>query len=168
MVFLVKRDQFYFWYLIIHIPITILIDSCIIVPEEYQLTISKFLLNFHLTTNKDFLLIELPIWFKVFGIFELLFQLPFFFIGSYFLGKGERSRQIYPFMSLYGFNAFFTTLVCLCYIYTNGSNKGLTYNEIINLILLYIPYLLIPCVMMIDFTIRTTKLLGQHAKLKKN
>ena len=41
------------------------------------------LLKFHVDTNHDPLMAAQPVWFKSMILFELLFQLPFFFVGFY-------------------------------------------------------------------------------------
>lgn len=159
-------DKFYYWYFIVHIPITLLIDSTIVIPDEYQLWIQKLIVSFHIETNKDILLIESPLWFKVFGLFELVVQLPIFVIGSIFLRN--RDERITPVMMIYGFNAFFTTLVCLIWVIAEGDNFGLTRAEIYNLVLIYVPYLIIPLVMMIDNLIRNIKVFNKIEITKKN
>lgn len=84
-----KTDTFYFLYFLLHIPITVLIDSALAIPKEYQLNIQKSLLEFHIGQNKDFLLANPPSWLTVFGWIELVLQLPFFFIGAAALFKSE-------------------------------------------------------------------------------
>lgn len=147
-----KRDKFYFAYFLLHIPITLLIDSCLVIPREYRLDIQNQLADFHISTNKDFLLADPPLWLQIFGVFELFFQLPFFAVGA--CGLWQQWRSIYVGLTVYGFNAFLTTLVCLVYIEAEGVSNGLSNNEVVSLSGMYTPYLLIPLVMMIDCGVR--------------
>ncbi|KAK6460984.1 transmembrane protein 6/97 [Scheffersomyces coipomensis] len=155
---MISLDTFYLAYYILHVPITILIDSSIVIPPQYLLPISHTILDFHISTNRDILLLEKPLWFKVSGFFELVFQLPLFFYFIYILLKKRKTINYYVFSILYGFNASFTTLICLAYVYTNSAQTmTLTPNEVYNLISLYIPYLLIPLLILIDSIIRINK-----------
>lgn len=154
-----NRDSFYFSYFLLHIPITILIDSCLVLPSSQRLGIQNTLVDFHIQTNKDFLLANPPLWLKIFGAFEILFQLPFFFVGAWALWK--RWAPVYVGITVYGFNAFLTTLVCLAYVQAEGVSNGLTSDEVLALGGLYTPYLVIPLVMMIDCGVRLMRLIRE-------
>ncbi|OBA20671.1 hypothetical protein METBIDRAFT_44141 [Metschnikowia bicuspidata var. bicuspidata NRRL YB-4993] len=145
---MIKRDRAYFWYFVLHIPITILIDSCLVIPREHRHWVQAWMVDFHVRLNKDFLLQNPPLWLQVFGVFELFFQLPVFFLAAYKLFRGR--RKIHVMLVLYGFNASFTTLVCLVYVLKTALNHGLTDGEKWKLFALYLPYLLIPAFMMAD------------------
>lgn len=153
-----KRDIFYICYFLSHILITVFIDSGILIPEEHQLSLQKRLVQLHIKVNKDFLLAQLPLWLKIFGIFELIVQLPFFICAPIFLIRQKQS--LYPFMVLYGFNAFFTTLVCLCHIFLESEQNGLSSWDTWRLSALYVPYLLVPFFIMVDYVIRISKALN--------
>ncbi|GEQ66746.1 hypothetical protein JCM33374_g409 [Metschnikowia sp. JCM 33374] len=143
-----KKDTFYFWYFVLHIPITVLIDSCLVIPREYRHWVQASLVDFHVQQNKDFLLQNPPLWLQVFGAFELFFQLPVFFIAAYKLYAGY--RNIHVILCVYGFNASFTTAVCLAYVVKTAHVYGLSTTEKWSLFALYVPYLLIPGFMMVD------------------
>ena len=64
-----------------HIPATILCDSQALVPARFVPKFARSLLEFHVETNHDPLMEFQPVWFKSLIVFELLFQLPFFFVG---------------------------------------------------------------------------------------
>ena len=64
-----------------HIPATLMMDSQALLPPAIVPGFMKSLLDFHVRTNSDPLMADPPAWFKSFILFELLFQLPFFFIG---------------------------------------------------------------------------------------
>lgn len=153
-------DTFYLAYFLVHIPITIFMDSALVVPAEYRFLFASALLDFHISTNKDFMLVSTPIWLKVFGLFELLFQLPLFFYCSAKLWEAN-TRKHWVYMVLYGFNAAFTTLVCLVYIFAEGPHNGLTQGETYKLMAIYFPYLAIPAFMMIDYGKRISEALSK-------
>lgn len=157
-----KRDTFYYWYFLIHIPITVIIDSCLVIPKENRHWLQQLVFDFHVLTNKDFLLEKPALWLQVFGWFELVVQLPIFLIAPIALAR--HSSKIYVVMAIYGFNAFLTTLVCLAYVLDKGEAHGLTVEETWNLFALYVPYLVIPLAMMLDCGWRVTKLLGEKEK----
>lgn len=143
-----KRDTLYYWYFLAHIPITILIDSCLVIDPEHRLAIQRFLVDFHISANRDFLLQNPPLWLQVFGAFELFFQLPVFFYAA--VGLKRAWLHVHVVMMVYGFNAAFTTVVCLVYVFQKGAAHGLSEAETWNLAGLYMPYLLLPGFMMVD------------------
>lgn len=153
-------DKVYFYYFLIHTPITILIDSTFAIPVEYQFEIQKKIHDFHVTSNKDFLGVNSPLWMKTFVVWELLFQLPFFIYASYDYLKNKQvsySKNLWIAFLLYGFNAGFTTFICLIYVLLDGDQHGLSYGEWFNLIGLYTPTMVLPFYMMYDFWGRINK-----------
>ena len=159
-----KRDAFYLCYFVVHIPITVLIDSCLVVPSEYRHWVQEAMVNLHIRLNKDFLLQDPPLWLQVFGLFELLFQLPLFFVAAYKLYYSH--RRVHVLTALYGFNASFTTLVCLAYVLSTSRDHGLTDAEKWNLFFLYLPYLVIPAFMMVDSSYRLSLWIRRLHKLE--
>ena len=145
-------DKVYLWYFIIHIPITIFIDSSIVIPKHYQLSITKSILEFHISTNNDILLAYPQTWFEIFGFIELIFQLPLFFYFIYKLLSSNRrvlDVNYYLWSIIYGFNAGFTTFVCLIWLIIEYKNFQLLDLQLINLLAIYIPYLLLPLILLI-------------------
>lgn len=142
-------------------------DSCLVIPWHYLHPFQQYLAKLHVTSNKDFLLQDPPLWLQYFGAFEVVFQLPVFFIAAYSLYKGRKSVLVV--MAIYGFNAFFTTGVCLLYVLAMSQDKGLRKHEMWNLFALYVPYFIIPLVMMIDCMFRAMKLIsaGERVFLEK-
>lgn len=155
-----KRDSFYLAYFLLHIPITLLIDLCLVLPPSSRFAIQNTLVEYHILANKDFLLADPPLWLRIFGGFEILYQLPFFVVGAWALWK--QWTPIYVGITVYGFNAFLTTLVCLAYVESEGVANGLTRDEVLALGGLYTPYLLIPLVMMVDCGLRLMRLIGEY------
>ncbi|CAI5756909.1 unnamed protein product [Candida verbasci] len=149
-------DTIIYYYFVIHIPITIFIDSSIIIPYNYQLSFTREILKFHINLNNDFLLDYSPNWFKIFGTFELFGQLPLFIYFIYNYRKQDINYLLW--LLIYGFEASFTTFVCLIWIYLEHENYYTTYNQAINLILIYCPYLIIPSLIMIQSIYKIKKL----------
>lgn len=162
-------DSVYFYYFIIHTPITIFMDATFVIPDEYQNFIQKRLSLFHIEQNKDFLAIESPLWMKFFVVWELIFQLPFFIYAIInYLQNGRKfySKKLWIMFLVYGFNAGFTTLLCICYIVSDSGKYQLTTGEFLNLLGLYTPTMLLPFYMMYDFWIRiNNELLIKDKKL---
>lgn len=154
-----KTDLFYVVYLVLHVPITIVMDSTMVIPPRHQLAIQRTLLRIHIAENKDFLLLTLPLWLQVFGWFEMVVQLPVFVVGS--VGLARNTAKIYPVLMVYGFNAFLTTLVCVVYALVEGPGHGLTTAEVWRLVAVYSPYLAIPFGMMVDMGWRVMRLIGE-------
>ena len=144
-------NTFLFYYYLIHIPITILIDASVIIPTKYHTTLTTHLLQFHISQNNDILLLHPQTWFKAFIAIECVVQLPLFF---YFVTKHLRSKldvRYYLWSVIYGFNASFTTLVCLVYISIDGRVVyGLSGVEVVKLWGIYLPYLIIPSIILIN------------------
>lgn len=157
-------DRFYYWYFVIHIPITVIIDSTLVIPSQWQLPVQKLVVSTHIQQNNDFMLEILPFWLKVFGAFELFVQLPIFVVSI--VKYHQKSLTVLPILIVYGFNAFLTTLVCLVYVALEGPNQGLSPFEVGKLQLIYLPYLIIPFIMLIDGFNRTTALIESYQVYK--
>ncbi|ODV58684.1 Ema19p ASCRUDRAFT_28551, partial [Ascoidea rubescens DSM 1968] len=161
-------DSFYYYYFLIHIPITILVDANIVLPKQYQI---GFFLNYHIKQNKDFLLVDIPTWLKAAGWIELIFQLPFFFISLHYfsflttrpkkkLKKSDSKKKLakyYVYCLIYAVIASSTTLFCIYEIYSKSPSEQFTLQDKSKLILYYLPTFLIPTYMMVDMTKRISK-----------
>lgn len=158
-----KIDTFYFWYFVVHIPITILIDLCLVVPPASRHWVQQLAVKFHIDSNKDFLLQAPPLWLQYFGAFEMFFQLPLFFIAAY--GLYKRLRKVLVVLIVYGFNAAFTTGACLTYVVSRAEEHGLSAAEKWKLFGLYVPYLLIPAFMMVECSARVMSMIDAKRKM---
>ena len=75
------------FYYIIHIPITLFIDSQVIFPAHlYPLPLTN-VLNNYVKTLEDNLVGTKPMWFVAMTYGEIFFQFPFFFISIYAFWK---------------------------------------------------------------------------------
>lgn len=140
-----KERSFYKWYFIVHIPITIFIDSSVVLGDRFPVWTS--LVQWHCNQNQDILLIEKPVWLWWFVLIELVFQLPlfFYFVRNWsILTQPKRSPKRQRFTSLvqwYALEASVTTALCIAAIWTRSD---ITLPHQIQLTLIYLPTFLIP------------------------
>lgn len=157
------EQKFYYYYFLIHIPITVFIDASVVIPPPGPVA---RVVQWHIKQNNDFLLKEKPDWLYWFVVLELVLQLPLF---AYFalkfrsiwqtnvdrLSKEQKANftamtnKLYKWLRLYGLNASFTTLVCIITILQRGyypelPNLSLSSSDKLNLVLVYLPTFLIP------------------------
>jgi hypothetical protein len=119
-----------------------------VLKESQRFPLQNKLIDFHIQKNQDFLLANPPIWLSFFGLIEILFQLPFFVLGAYYLYK--RNSKVHSYMVIYGAEASLTTLVCIVYIFINGHEQGLGGSAVNNLVFIYLPTFVIPFSLVID------------------
>lgn len=169
------EEKLYYYYSLVHIPITILIDSSVVLPLSWQLW--PALVDFHVRQNNDYLLFERPLLLQIFVLIELVVQLPMFVYFAYEFRKiwalrtlpedknvkmqlSTRTRRLYKYLMIYGINASFTTLWCIYKVCTYGyypytqeiphrvAGLPLTTQDTINLVMVYLPTFLIPARLM--------------------
>lgn len=152
--------SFYYYYFIIHIVITVCIDSFVVFSDGHPF---QKLIGWHIAQNNDFLLWERPSWLYWFVVFELIFQLPLFFIFAKVArnevndwdreeGKArsfERIRRWSPWLRAYGYNASLTSLACIIAVIVRGYYPGspsipLSNLDKTKLVSFYAPTFLIP------------------------
>ncbi|CAK9442296.1 uncharacterized protein LODBEIA_P60390 [Lodderomyces beijingensis] len=142
-------DALVFGYYLTHIPVTLVIDASVIIPKQYHSQLTSFLVQFHTSQNKDIVLLYPQIWFKTFILVEVVFQLPLFVYFCYKYLKRQLDARYYAWSLIYGFNASFTTFVCMVYICMEGGNFGLSEVEAVKLVAVYSPYLFFPLVILV-------------------
>ncbi|KAL0479575.1 sigma intracellular receptor [Acrasis kona] len=88
-------DLVVFLYFITHIPITILIDSQVLLRKSitYHPAISSVFDDYSVNFQ-DKLVTNAPLWFQVFTLCELILQLPFFPVAAYAYYKGKNWIRI--------------------------------------------------------------------------
>ncbi|CCD24295.1 Ema19p NDAI_0C06360 [Naumovozyma dairenensis CBS 421] len=153
-----KERTFFWYYFLIHIPITIFIDASVIIPSNWQ--VGSTIVSWHIQQNNDFLLWEKPLWLKICVFFELVSQLPLFF---YFLKRLNEKyyenarlidrKRLNKWLFRYGLIASATTFYCLYEIAKRGHYPFLGSDETLvplsnadklKLIGVYLPTFLIP------------------------
>eukprot|EP00884_Botryococcus_braunii_P018576 jgi/Botrbrau1/5401/Bobra.182_1s0005.1 len=125
-------------FLVLHIPITIFIDSQSVVPSSWYPELPKQVINSYLSKFKDPLLVIPPEpWFGSLVYLELTFQLPFFLLGIYGFAFGK--KWIQKPAIVYGISTATTVVPCLAQIWLAPGPQAR-----IPLTLFYLPYLLMP------------------------
>jgi hypothetical protein len=99
---------------------------------------------------------------QAFIILEVVFQLPTFFVGIKGLYKG--STSIYPLLALYAASSATTTYACLATVLTM---PGISQPHLVKLLASYVPFLLIPLAMAVDFGLRLTEIAQREEKGKR-
>ncbi|KAK9470268.1 transmembrane protein 6/97 [Dipodascopsis tothii] len=150
-------DRFYFAYFILHVFITIVIDSGVVVPAQYRPRFQQNLLDIQILKNRDPLLADVPPWFYLFVWIEVLVQLPFFVYGAWAMYTNY--KRAYSLMLVYGVNGSLTTLACM---YEIWSHKTLEMGFKLNLEWMYLPTFLIPLVMVFDMYFRLSTIISQN------
>ncbi|KTB22267.1 putative membrane protein [Nakaseomyces glabratus] len=165
----VFEENFYYYYCLVHIPITVLVDSSVAVPDKWVLL--PGLVQWHIRQNNDFLLYEKPMWLQLFVWWELVFQLPLFFYFAHQFkkiwalrskdtknAKAERAstkKSLYLWLRVYGLNAALTTWICIVVILYRGyypftldasriAGTKLEVRDTLALMGLYLPTFLLP------------------------
>ncbi|GAA6027672.1 hypothetical protein JCM8097_007976 [Rhodosporidiobolus ruineniae] len=150
------RDWLYFAFLVVHIPATLLVDIQALFFAE-QVSPTWLRQPFIFAAKDDPLLTNanapLFAWFQSFIILEILFQVPVFFIGA--RGLWKHTPTIYPLLAVYGASSATTTFACLATVLTM---PGISQPHLIKLLASYVPFLLVPLGMAIDYTARLTRL----------
>ncbi|KAI7870773.1 transmembrane protein 6/97 [Spinellus fusiger] len=132
-------DLIYLVYFVIHIPITLGIDGQALYPPLFVPKGAKSVLKFYIDTYKDPLMgSPIPLyWFLSFITAELTLQLPFFFYAIYGLYK------------VYSAHVATTVLATLSEVLLNPLHP-ISSSERLILCVFYLPYFVLPLVMLVD------------------
>lgn len=164
---LLKRplDLFYFVFLVFNIFTFIFVDGQNFYPSNLIPHFMKQIVQDYLRDSGDPFVQALHkndlryIWFATSMQSELYFQVPIFVFGSWFIWKDD--KRIYPVLISYGLLASFTTLQCLTSVMYGNDGESLFSNQKSYLLKAYIPFTIIPFLMMCDMTVRCWQLIGQ-------
>jgi hypothetical protein len=130
-------------FLATHIPATIMMDSQALVPAKFVPKFARSLLEFHVNANHDPLMEFQPVWFKSLIAFELLFQLPFFFVGCHAFYHKQNWIRVPGIV--YGTHTATTLIPILAEILHSGDIPNAAARA--QLFFIYLPYLVIPAMM---------------------
>ncbi|TFK87630.1 hypothetical protein K466DRAFT_522106 [Polyporus arcularius HHB13444] len=174
------RDLAYFFFFLIHIPTTLLVDAQPLYPQWVSSFISS-LPKYYVDMSNDPLLgsalgyygearRQVYNWFRWYLIMEVVFQLPVFLIALRGLWRG--STSIYLLLLIYGASTATTTLACIADVVATPVTPTPTRTPIVTitseqqLLLLssYIPFFLVPFIIAIDMAFRLHKLVNVRAK----
>ncbi|TNY18090.1 transmembrane protein 6/97 [Rhodotorula diobovata] len=151
------RDWIYFWFLAVHIPATLLVDiQALFFAEHISPTWLRQIFVF--AAKEDPLLTNatspLFAWFQSFILLEVIFQLPVFFLGV--RGLWKRDPSIYPLLALYGASSATTTFACIA---TVLHTPGLSSAQLTKLLASYVPFMLVPLCIAVDYGTRLTRVM---------
>nr|XP_020443799.1 transmembrane protein 97 [Monopterus albus] len=150
----------FFFYFASHIPITLFIDLQVLLPGHVYPQPLKDLLKWYAEEFKDPMVLDPPEWFKSFIFCEAVFQVPFFPIAAYAFLKGSCKWIQIPAI-MYSTHVA-TTLVpilahILFYQFPMKPHPGpQTLLERWQLVSIYIPYLLVPVLLLLTMVLSST------------
>ncbi|CAM9208932.1 unnamed protein product [Heterosigma akashiwo] len=137
-------------FFISHIPTTLLIDGQAVIGSCYP-QVLKDVLQWHISTNQDFLMRDLELWFRCVVWGELVLQLPFFFVASYAFYKGCNWIRI-PSI-IYGSHVATTMIPILGEIIFSPKWSAASGQANLLLFGIYFPYLAIPFLMVVTMAL---------------
>jgi len=131
-----------------HIPITLFVDGQALLPPYLYTWGPGAMLKWYVSWSKDSLMSpgQHPLWFKSIIFFELVLQVPFFFWALQVLlspPSVKEPKLFRPIAIAYGAHTS-TTLVPILASFLFFQDKGFTDFHRWQLILIYLPYLLVP------------------------
>ncbi|GAA6021620.1 hypothetical protein JCM11491_001241 [Sporobolomyces phaffii] len=155
------RDWIYLVFLAVHIPATLLVDSQALFFAD-RVSPPWLRAPFTFAARDDPLLQNatnpLFAWFQAYIILEVVFQLPTFFIGI--RGLYRNSTTIYPLLALYGASSATTTYACLATVF---AMPAIPRAHVVKLVASYVPFLVVPLAMAVDFGTRLTRIAAAAA-----
>ncbi|NXT21676.1 SGMR2 protein, partial [Syrrhaptes paradoxus] len=142
------RERLFALYFLSHVPITLLIDLQALLPAGLYPQSLTDLLQWYVATFRDPVMLQPPEWFKAFVWCEAVLQLPFFPIASYAFLKGG-CKWIRTPAIIYSTHVATTLLPILAHIlfhdFSTSERLGpRSQRERLALFSVYVPYLLIP------------------------
>uniref|UniRef100_A0A8C6D4C5 Transmembrane protein 97 n=1 Tax=Moschus moschiferus TaxID=68415 RepID=A0A8C6D4C5_MOSMO len=161
------------FYFLSHIPITLLMDLQGVLPRDLYPVELRNLQQWYIEEFKDPLLQNPPVWFKSFLFCELVFQLPFFPIAAYAFFKGG-CKWIRTPAIIYSVHTMTTLIPILSTLLLDDFSKASrfrgqgpqTFQERLFLLSVYIPYFLIPLVLLL-FMVRNPYYKSEEKRKKK-
>ncbi|XP_075024331.1 sigma intracellular receptor 2 [Calonectris borealis] len=142
------RERLFALYFLSHIPITLLVDLPALLPAGLRPRGLTELLQWYAATFRDPMMLQPPEWFKAFIYCEAFFQMPFFPVAVYAFLKGG-CKWIRTPAIIYSTHVATTLFAILAHIlfhdFSKSENLGpQTQRERLILLSIYVPYLLIP------------------------
>lgn len=152
-------DLFYFLFFAMHLFASLCVDIQGLVPATYVPKVFRNVLADYLTKSRDPLVPNtwLPryAWFRMSLLSEFMLQVPAFLVGLYAFWYND--ARAYPFLIAYGAIACFTTLQCIAMVTIGEERVHLSEANLLFILQNYIPFMMIPGVLMIDMIVRTTR-----------
>ncbi|KAJ8298177.1 hypothetical protein KUTeg_024708 [Tegillarca granosa] len=149
-------DYIFFLYFASHIPITIFVDSQVLLPKWFYPKQLLDLKDWYCREYRDPMMVAPPAWFKTFVYCEMLVQFPFFFVALFAFWKGiEQCKWIRIPLIVYSTHVATTTIAICYHIYAHDFRTSAfpgpeSMPQRLLLLSFYFPYLLIPVMSLID------------------
>ncbi|KAI6074465.1 Transmembrane protein 97 [Aix galericulata] len=163
-------ERLFALYFVSHVPISLLIDLQPLLPAAhlYPRSLTE-LLEWYAVTFRDPMMMQPPEWFKAFMYCEAFLQMPFFPIAAYAFIKGG-CKWIRTPAIIYSTHVATSLVAILAHILFHDFSKSehlgpRTQQERLILLSIYIPYLLIP--LLILFTMLYSPQYNQVEKRKR-
>ncbi|NWQ83530.1 SGMR2 protein, partial [Columbina picui] len=142
------RERLFALYFLSHVPVTLLIDLQPLLPPGILPPALAELLRWYTGAFRDPLMLQPPEWFKAFIYCEAFLQLPFFPVAGYAFLKGG-CKWIRTPAIIYSTHVATTLFPILAHIlfhdFSQSEHSGpQTQRERLTLLSIYLPYLLIP------------------------
>ncbi|XP_055513556.1 sigma intracellular receptor 2 [Leucoraja erinacea] len=146
-------EYIFSFYFISHIPITLAVDMQALLPRSMFPGALQGLLDWYSARFKDPMLLDPPPWFSVFILCEAVLQMPFFPFAAYAFYKGSCSWIRMPAI-VYSTHVATTVVSTLGHILFNDFSKSTypgpnTLSDRLTLTAIYIPYLIIPLLILL-------------------
>nr|XP_056721021.1 sigma intracellular receptor 2 [Euleptes europaea] len=135
-----------------HVPVTLLLDAQALGARLHPHALTE-LVEWYTTSFKDPLMAQRPAWFKSFIYCEVFLQLPFFLVAVYAFWKGNCKWIRIPAI-IYAAHVATTMVPILAHFlfhdFSDSKPAGpQTWHERLWLVSIYIPYLLIPILLLL-------------------
>nr|XP_040030435.1 sigma intracellular receptor 2 [Gasterosteus aculeatus aculeatus] len=153
-------EVLFFFYFASHIPITLFIDLQALLPEHVYPQPLKDLLQWYAQEFRDPMVLDPPQWFQSFIFCEALIQMPFFPVAAYAFLKGG-CKWIRTPAIVYSTHVATTLVPILAHILfhqfpTKPHAGPQTPKERWLLVSIYIPYLLVPLLLLLTMLLSAT------------
>ncbi|WFD30835.1 hypothetical protein MSPP1_001859 [Malassezia sp. CBS 17886] len=156
-------DAFYFAFFALHAVASMCVDIQGLVPASWVPHVFRAVLQDYLVKSGDPLVPNAwyprYMWFRVSMFSEFLLQVPTFVLGLWALWRDD--KRVYPLLIAYGAVASFTTLQCIATVVGGEERIALTDAHLMFLLANYIPFAAVPLLILVDTSVRTTRLLAQ-------
>ncbi|XP_014663130.1 PREDICTED: transmembrane protein 97-like [Priapulus caudatus] len=169
-------DFIFVLYFASHIPVTILIDSQILLPNRLFPETLLDVVNWYSRELKDPAIIERPSWFLSLIGCELAFQLPFFFFALYAFWKGySKNRWIRIPAIIYSSHVATTLVPIFAHLFFNDFTRSQvagagaiagpeTLTEKLILFGIYAPYFVVPMMLLCKMLFETEPLTATYER----
>jgi len=162
-----KLDQIWFWFCVIHIPITLLVDlQALYPPWLIASTPLPGFMKWYLAYSRD------PVvagamkggvenaWLVTFFWIEAVFQIPTFVVSA--IGLRNNDKRVYPLLLAYGASTATTVLPIIVWVlHPECATPQFTPAELNNLLGSFVPFFLIPLGIALDMGWRLVGIVNQ-------